>query len=62
MIISALSSYLADNKKQLTEIVQYYPMIQYMDADGTVKNEIMNRYFLMLDGVKINDEQVEEIK
>ncbi|KAK4873090.1 hypothetical protein RN001_015119 [Aquatica leii] len=49
MIISALCSYLQDADRELKDIVKYYPIIQFMDEGGTVKSEIMNRYFLMLD-------------
>ncbi|XP_056640655.1 prostaglandin E synthase 2 [Diorhabda sublineata] len=53
MIISALASYLFDNNnKNLPEIVKCFPLISYVDDDGIKKNEIMNRYFLMLNNVK----------
>ncbi|CAH0546077.1 unnamed protein product [Brassicogethes aeneus] len=53
MIISALASYLKDNKKELPEIVKYFPSIEFYDDNGVRKNEIMNRYFLMLDNPSI---------
>lgn len=48
MIISALASYLKDTKKDIPEIVKCFPMIDYEDEDGKKKNDIMNKYFLML--------------
>ncbi|KAF5290654.1 hypothetical protein FQR65_LT01944 [Abscondita terminalis] len=49
MIISAMASYLLDSSRGITDIVKYYPIIQFMDEGGSAKTEIMNRYFLMLD-------------
>lgn len=46
MIISALATYLGDDKN-LNEIVQFYPFISYMEEGGAVKKEIMNKYFVM---------------
>lgn len=46
MIISALTTYLQD-EKDLPDIVKYYPFISYMDEDGSTKKEIMNKYFVM---------------
>lgn len=46
MIVSALATYLKDDK-DLTEIVQFYPFISYMEESGSVKKEIMNKYFVM---------------
>lgn len=48
MIISALASYLKDTKKDIPEIVKCFPMIDYEDEDRKKKNDIMNKYFLML--------------
>lgn len=47
MIISALTSFLHNKDSSVKEVVQYYPVIEYDDADGKHKTEIMNRYFLM---------------
>ncbi|XP_050508455.1 prostaglandin E synthase 2 [Diabrotica virgifera virgifera] len=53
MIVSALASYLfEDNKKDLPEIVKCFPNVSYVDDDGLKKNEIMNRYFIMLNNRK----------
>lgn len=46
MIISALATYLKDDK-ELNEIVEFYPFISYMEEGGAVKKEIMNKYFIM---------------
>lgn len=46
MIISALATYLKDDK-DLHEIVEFYPFISYMDEGGAIKKEIMNKYFIM---------------
>lgn len=48
MIISALASYLKDAKKDIPEVVKCFPMIDYIDENGKKKNDIMNKYFLML--------------
>lgn len=55
MIVSAISSYFQDNDKMLTDIVKCYPLIKYTDEDGTSKSDIMNKYFVMLDGKVTND-------
>uniref|UniRef100_A0A1B6ENQ9 Glutaredoxin domain-containing protein n=1 Tax=Cuerna arida TaxID=1464854 RepID=A0A1B6ENQ9_9HEMI len=47
MIISALSSYLLESQGNLPEIVRCYPSISYHDDDGKLKNEVVNRYFIM---------------
>lgn len=62
MIISALSSYLQDSNKELPEIVKYYPYITFMEEGGVAKNEIMNRYFLMLDQRENSNRTVDAIK
>lgn len=60
MIISALSSYLEDSTRKITDVVKYYPIIQYTDpGSGTQKEDIMNKYFLMLDGTN-NKRSTEE--
>lgn len=46
MIVSALATYLKDDKN-LNEIVEFYPFISYREEDGAVKKEIMNKYFIM---------------
>lgn len=48
MIISALASYLKDADQSLPDIVKYFPFISFVDEGGVKKNEIMNKYFLML--------------
>lgn len=48
MIISALSTYLKDTDKSLPDIVKCFPFISFYSEDGLKKNEIMNKYFLML--------------
>jgi microsomal prostaglandin-E synthase 2 len=50
MIISALASYLHDRDQGLKEVVKCYPSISYSEDDGKLKNEILNRYFLMYQG------------
>ncbi|KAK9881466.1 hypothetical protein WA026_016350 [Henosepilachna vigintioctopunctata] len=47
MIISALSTYIRDSNKEIEDIVKCYPFIEFIDENGSRKNEIMNRYFLM---------------
>lgn len=46
MIISALSTYLKDDK-ELPDIVKYYPFISFMEENGSVKKDVMNKYFVM---------------
>lgn len=50
MIISALASYLHDRNQGLEEVVKFYPSISFTDDDGKLKNDILNRYFLMYQG------------
>ncbi|CAL8069386.1 unnamed protein product [Orchesella dallaii] len=61
MIVSALYSFLFANKHQagnstsdtnnsMYSIAKCYPTIKYNDDDGKAQTEIMNKYFLMLDG------------
>lgn len=61
MIISALATYLRDNKKALTEIVRCFPLISYFDDNGDKKNEIMNKYFLMFSDQARQIAKAEEI-
>lgn len=46
MIISALQTFLLNPKQSLTEILQYYPIIQANEEKGPTF-EILNKYFLM---------------
>ncbi|XP_050301583.1 prostaglandin E synthase 2 [Anthonomus grandis grandis] len=61
MIISALASYLKDGDKSLPEIVKCFPFISFYDESGAKKNEIMNRYFLMLNSEKYHKEKEEQM-
>ncbi|CAH1394761.1 unnamed protein product [Nezara viridula] len=47
MIISALTSHLNDKEVSLEEVSNYYPSMSYVDDDGKIRNEILNRYYLM---------------
>lgn len=58
MIISALATYLKENTKDITEVVKYYPFISFIDENGTKKDEIMNKYFLMFNDSTDIDEKV----
>ncbi|KAI5701016.1 hypothetical protein M8J75_005285 [Diaphorina citri] len=60
MIVSCLASYLSDTSIQLEEVASYFPETEYRDDDGTVKKEIMNRYFLMLND-RMNGRTVKDI-
>lgn len=60
MIISALTTYLQDDK-DLVDIVRYYPFISYLDEDGSTKKEIMNKYFVMKSSLE-DKRPLEEIK
>ncbi|XP_049784550.1 prostaglandin E synthase 2 isoform X1 [Schistocerca cancellata] len=61
MIISALMSYLYERDQTLQDVVKFYPSIEYKDDNGTVKKEIMNRYFLMFHGNIPKDRTKEDI-
>jgi microsomal prostaglandin-E synthase 2 len=61
MIISALASYLHDREQGLKEVVKCYPNISFTDDDGRLKNEILNRYFLMYQGNTPQDRTKEAI-
>lgn len=45
--MSVLSTFLADPKQNLLDILQFYPSLSFRDEDGSIKTEIQNRYFLM---------------
>ncbi|XP_014278364.1 prostaglandin E synthase 2 [Halyomorpha halys] len=47
MIISVLTSYLNDKEVSIEEVSNYYPSMSYVDDDGKIKKEILNRYYLM---------------
>ncbi|XP_044764612.1 prostaglandin E synthase 2 [Coccinella septempunctata] len=61
MIISALSTYIKDAEKEIVDIVNCYPFIEYVDESGSRKNDIMNKYFLMLSEQHITDTSMEEL-
>lgn len=50
VIISVLRSYLYDDTTNLTDVVKFYPNIAYLDDDGKIKKEVMNRYHVMYQG------------
>ncbi|XP_053687487.1 prostaglandin E synthase 2 [Sabethes cyaneus] len=54
MIVSVLSSYLKDTNRDIDELVKYYPSISYVNDAGRKTNDIMNKYFLMLQDAKIH--------
>uniref|UniRef100_A0A8D8FHD6 Prostaglandin E synthase 2 n=1 Tax=Culex pipiens TaxID=7175 RepID=A0A8D8FHD6_CULPI len=65
MIVSVLSSYLRDKQQDVGELAKYYPSISYVNDAGRKTNDIMNKYFLMLQDAKRqekNDAQDEERK
>ncbi|KAJ8866182.1 hypothetical protein PR048_033706 [Dryococelus australis] len=51
MIISCLASFLNDPRQNLKDVVKYYPKMEFKDDDGSVKSEVLNRYFLMFQEV-----------
>lgn len=55
MIVSALSSYIQDSDKTLTDIVRCYPLISYFDDDGSSKVDVMNKYFIMFQGADVKN-------
>eukprot|EP00088_Acartia_fossae_P059945 TRINITY_DN716_c0_g1_i4.p1 TRINITY_DN716_c0_g1~~TRINITY_DN716_c0_g1_i4.p1 ORF type:complete len:436 (-),score=98.95 TRINITY_DN716_c0_g1_i4:1225-2532(-) len=54
VIVSALFSKLADPDSNLEQIMDCYPTIRFVEADGTEKADIQNRYFLMYNEAKVN--------
>lgn len=62
MIISALATYMKDAEKGIEDIVKCYPFIQYVDESGSRKNDIMNKYFLMLSENEVTKKSAEELK
>lgn len=60
MIISALSTYLHDTKKNLSEIVGFYPSVSFHDDEGSLKQEVVNRYFIMFEEIP-RDKTKEEL-
>ncbi|XP_017777996.1 PREDICTED: prostaglandin E synthase 2 [Nicrophorus vespilloides] len=60
MIISSLATYLYEDQS-LRDIVQYYPYLRYQAEDGSEKNEIMNRYFLMYNQEKVKNRTKEDM-
>lgn len=50
VIVSVLSTYLNDTSTKLTDVVKFYPNIAFMDDDGTIKKEVLNRYHVMYHG------------
>lgn len=61
MIVSALSSYIRESGRELQDITKSYPQISFLDENGTTKNEIMNRYFLMLDQPELKGLNTKEV-
>lgn len=47
VIISVLTSHLKDRDVSIAEVSNYYPSMAYVDDDGTVRRETLNRYYLM---------------
>lgn len=61
MIVSILASVLADPSQDIAELYKFYPTETYVDEAGSVKSEVLNKYFLMLQNnnkSKISTEQV----
>nr|CAD7449354.1 unnamed protein product [Timema bartmani] len=50
LIVSSLASYLHDSMGGLPNVLKCYPTINFNDDDGSLRSEIMNRYFLMFQG------------
>ncbi|XP_065161734.1 prostaglandin E synthase 2 [Atheta coriaria] len=65
MIISSLASYLKDQDSStdndLHSVVKCYPSMTYQDEDGSVKSEIMNKYFLMFNNKQVRDDVKEKL-
>lgn len=60
MIISALASLISQSSSDVTEIVKYYPVINY-EENNVAKSEILNKYFLMSEGTVNSLDGVEKI-
>nr|CAD7403621.1 unnamed protein product [Timema cristinae] len=50
LIVSSLASFLHDPMGGLPNVLKCYPTINFNDDDGSLRSEIMNRYFLMFQG------------
>lgn len=53
MIVSILASVLADPSKDVAELYNFYPTETFVDESGSTRSEVLNKYFLMLDGQKV---------
>jgi hypothetical protein len=62
VIISALTSYLHNPEDGLTAALSYYPSLDFKDDDGNLKNEVMNRHFLMFGENTPKDKTKESIR
>ncbi|XP_055607682.1 prostaglandin E synthase 2 [Uranotaenia lowii] len=65
MIVSVISSYLKDKNQDIGELAKFYPSISFVNDAGRKTNDIMNKYFLMLQDAKQqsqNEAQEEERK
>lgn len=47
MIISILSSVLADPTQDVADLYQFYPTETYVDEQGEQRSEVLNKYFVM---------------
>lgn len=56
-IISILETYLLDKKSQLTEIIKFYPVSQFVNDAGKNITEITNKYFIMHNSPLSNDNE-----
>lgn len=63
MIVSILASYLADPSQDIADLYKFYPTETFVDETGSVKSEVINKYFLMLqDGTKMSATKKEQSK
>lgn len=47
MIISILSSVLADPAQDVADLYQFYPTETFVDERGDQRSEVLNKYFVM---------------
>nr|CAG4634877.1 EOG090X08KD [Alona affinis] len=62
MIISALSSLLLAPDQDITNIVKFFPRIEFLDESGKKQADLMNRYFLMFSDDKLGGRSKDSVE
>lgn len=53
-IVSALASLLFDPAQDITDVIKFYPHVEFIGDDGKKHFEILNRYFLMFGNEEVD--------